>query len=174
KLNLEHIKTNIVDSGENPDDHPIVKAMESWINAQRFTFLTEVNLGSWSGISTRKMAEEADCLNIYNFAYQPFSAAAHNMWNHVDKYNLIFCQNPLHKYHKIPIDSDLGIDVDYLYRAAKYVEKSFKLFDLKTNVETKLPSAFEKFSEEINSIEEFLKNSENIENNKINKQQFVV
>ena len=34
------------------------------------------------------------------------------------------------------------VDPDYLYRAAKYVDKSFKLFDEKTAVAVSAPSAF--------------------------------
>ena len=42
--------------------------------------------------------------HFYDFVYTPFSAAVHNMWHHVARYNLTYCDNPLHRYHRIPID----------------------------------------------------------------------
>jgi hypothetical protein len=128
--------------GIDPDDDRVVKAMEAWVNSQRYLFLTEVNVGSWSGKDTRSMAQEAGCLDLYNFAYTPFSATSHSLWHHVSRYNLIMCSNPLHGLHRVPIDPpDTTADPDYLYRAARYVEKSFKLFDERTSVEVDTPSA---------------------------------
>jgi hypothetical protein len=37
-----------------------------WLKSQRIPQLLEVNLGSWSGLTVRKMAEEAECLDFYN------------------------------------------------------------------------------------------------------------
>lgn len=143
KLMLEHYKTHFKSLGEDVENHPFILGIEGWINSQRFTFLTEVDVGSWSEIDTRRMAEEANCKDIYDFAFTPFSSCTHSMWNHVCKYNLRNWSNPLHRYHGIPIDPALFPDFDYLYRAAKYVEKTFKLFDKQTKVKVKISSAFE-------------------------------
>ncbi len=43
-----------------------VQAGEAWVNAQRFEFLTEVNVGSWSEQPVRDMAEEAGGLDAGN------------------------------------------------------------------------------------------------------------
>ncbi len=65
------------------------------------------------------------------------------MWQHVSRYNLITCTNPLHGYHQVPIDPPTNwIEPDFLYRAAKYVQKSFDLFDEKTLIKVSAPSAF--------------------------------
>ena len=117
--------------------------MESWINSQQYTFLTEVNVGSWSGIDIRTMSIEAGCNDLYNFAYVPFSGATHSMWQHVSRHNLITCTNPLHGYHHVPIDQpDTWVEPDFLYRAAKYVQKSYELFDEKTSIKVSALSAF--------------------------------
>ena len=71
KLNIEHYERN---KDKDPLVEKIIDAKKGWIEMQRYYFLTEVNVGSWSGLSTRKMAEEADCLDLYNYAYTPFSA----------------------------------------------------------------------------------------------------
>jgi len=143
KLYLEHLKAELKALGENVEEASYIKEMEQWLNSQRWTFLTEVNIGSWSGIDTRKMAEDAECLDLYRLAYTPFSAAVHSMWNHVGRLNLETCSNPLHRYHRVPCDPALPVDVDFLYRAAKYVAKTFDLFDKKTGVVAEVPSGFE-------------------------------
>lgn len=150
KLNLEYRKAALAADGIDSEKDPLVKATETWIDSQRYTFLTEVNVGSWSGKSTRDMANEAGCLDLYRYAYTPFSAATHSMWTQISKYNLVTCPNPLHGYHKIPIDSPANyIDPDYLYRAAKYVNKSFRLFDKKTGVRVNTSSALESLAKSL-------------------------
>lgn len=152
KLMLEHRKKQLVAEGIDPSKDELIEAGERWLNSQRWSFLTEVNVGSWSEMPVREMAEEADCLDLYRFAYTPFSAATHNMWHHISRLNLRFCKNPLHRYHKIPIDPDVSPDPDFLYRAAKYVEKSFRLFDGSFSIESGVPSAFEKL---VSALERF-------------------
>lgn len=127
KLILEHRKAKHKDA--DVIDQKINDAYEGWANTQRYTFLTDVNIGSWSGISTRKMAEEAGCLDFYNYVYITFSPATHSMWNHVGRFNVMPCQNPLHKYHLVPCDPDLPNDIFNFYLSAKYLEKTFRLFD---------------------------------------------
>lgn len=142
KLALEHYLSTLDPDEDDPEEDPIVQARRAWIDGQRWTFLTDVNLGSWSGKSTRAMAQEADCMGIYNHAYQPFSAATHNMWNHVARYNLQYCDNPLHRYHRVPIDPEIGADPDFLYRAAKYVARVFETFDEKSGLNVDVASGF--------------------------------
>jgi hypothetical protein len=98
------------------------------------------------------MAEEASCLDLYRYAYTPFSAATHSMWHHINRYNLTECPNPLHRHHNILIDPLMETDVDYLYRAAKYVQKTFNLFDRKTSVKSDVPSAL---AELVQALERF-------------------
>lgn len=152
KLDIEHRRKLMEEAGKNADDDPLIEHKEAWLNSQRFTFLTEVNVGSWSGIDVRAMSEDTGQRDLYHYAYVPFSAAIHNMWHHVSRYNLIKCPNPLHAYHKVPIDPFLPPDIDYFYRAAKYVEKAFKLFDEKTGVKISLPSAFDMLIQFLESL----------------------
>ncbi len=143
KLDIEHRKPRLKEGDEDSENAILIKALEAWANSQRYTFLTEVELGSWSGINTRQMAEEADCIDFYNYVYTPFSAATHSMWHHISRYNLQTCTNPLHGYHRIPIDPDIEPSVHYFYLAAKYLQKTFKTFDSKTELKPKSESAFD-------------------------------
>ncbi|MBU1121252.1 MAG: hypothetical protein KKF54_00945 [Candidatus Omnitrophica bacterium] len=128
KLFIEHLKAG-VEENDDEDIKKLIKYKEEWLESQRREFLTEVNVGSWSGLGTREMANEADCDSLYKYAYAPFSGATHNMWQHISRFNLKYCKNPLHKYHKIPSVDRASLDPDYLYRSAKYVDKSFALVD---------------------------------------------
>ena len=167
KLTLEHHKNDLVQRGEKPEDYPYIKEWETWLNGQRFTFMTEVNVGSWSGHDVRSMAEDAGCLDLYRFAYTPFSSAAHSMWHHIVRYNLRNCSNSLHMYHRIPSVEEAPFDIDYLYRAAKYVAKTFSLFDEKTGISPNIASAFEileKTLEAYSSTEEVSEGEHRVDN----------
>lgn len=147
KLQLEHRKAQITNRKPTPEEKMLIEASEAWINSQRFTFLTEVNVGSWSGITTRKMAEEADCIDFYNYVYNPFSACTHSMWHHIARYNLRQCANPLHQYHQVPEDPELPMDPYNFYLAAMYLQKTFSAFDEKFGIQVDVPSAYEHFCE---------------------------
>ena len=152
KLQLEHRKTQIGDREPTPEEKMLIEASEAWINSQRFTFLTEVNVGSWSGIPIRQMAEEAECIDFYNYVYSPFSACAHSMWHHIARYNLRQCANPLHQYHQVPEDHELPMDPYNLYLAAKYLQKSFCAFDKKFSIKVDVTSAYECLCEELEKL----------------------
>ena len=77
KLWLEHFKMSLVKRGEKePEKNQIVKAITIQLNAERFEHITEVSVGAWSERSTRQMAEEAGCLDLYRLAARGKSPAA--------------------------------------------------------------------------------------------------
>lgn len=150
KLQLEHRKKQAEKEGRNPDDDPSIEMWEDWINSQRYTFLTEVDVGSWSGLNTRQMAEEAGCIDFYNYVYAPFSPAVHSMWNHISLYNLKRCDNPLHRHHQVPdTRRDVGSDVHNLYLAAKYLNKAFRKFDEKMKINVEAQNSFQRLCKAI-------------------------
>jgi len=153
KLMIEHRKKDLEKKGvKNPEKTPEIKGREAWVNSQRFTFLTTVSVGSWADRDTRSMAEEANCLDFYRYAYTPFSSAVHSQWDHISRYNLVSCSNPLHRYHYVPVDPELPPDPDYFYRAAKYVRKAFKLFDDKLSIKVGTKSAFEQLNSDLEAL----------------------
>lgn len=150
KLQIEHLKADA-----DTDDEQIrqlIELKESWLNSQRRDFMTEVNVGNWAGLNTRQMAIESGCEGLYKFAYTPFSGVAHNMWQHVSVYNLKPCANPMHKFHKVATIREVPIDPDYVYRSAKYVDRTYKSIDEKYNLKigTKMP--LEYFVEEFDKL----------------------
>jgi hypothetical protein len=129
KLELEHRRADLATREAKVGELDYIQIQENWINRQRAVFLTDVNVGSWSGISTRTMADEAGCLDFYNYVYTPFSSCVHSTWSHVARYNLSPCNNPLHRYHSVPAIIDPPPDPDYLHLAARYLQKTFAKFD---------------------------------------------
>jgi uncharacterized protein DUF5677 len=141
KLHIEQLKSILGE--QEPDDRArlqkAIDAREAWVNAQHFAFLQDVDVGSWSGMSTRQMAEEADCMSLYNFAYTPWSFAAHGMWNHIACFDATPGQEPLHKHIWVPTNFDHGRQTDVIINATKYFDKLCTLvvthFGLKVQVE---------------------------------------
>ena len=88
-----------------------------------------MNLGSWSGLNTRKMAEEAGFIDFYNYVYQPFSGVAHSNWAHISMFNTVPCENPAHRSHRAPALVTTEPDPHWLFLAAKYLSKTLDHFD---------------------------------------------
>ena len=138
KLFLEYLQNESDQAPPGELDERIAQMIEmrkAWLNSQLLEWAIEVNVGSWSGKTTREMAEEAGCESLYKFAYVPFSGPTHSMWQHVGVYNVVPCENPLHKNHRIPVIPDMGIEPDYLYRSAKYVSRTYELLTEKLGLQ---------------------------------------
>ncbi len=132
-LLLEHRKASIREQGLDPDEDETTKEWEQSLNSERYTFLTDVNVGSW-GPSPREMAEETDLLELHQFDYAHWSGTTHNMWQHIYRFNLKYCENPLHGYHRVPSLPYLGPMPELLLRAAEYFDKSIEVFDKATEI----------------------------------------
>jgi hypothetical protein len=68
------------------------------------------------------MADEVGEIEFYNHCYTPYSAGVHSMWHHIGIYNLKGCQNPLHKFHKVPHVPEFDGDAHFLVLAGKYLQ----------------------------------------------------
>lgn len=148
KLVVKHRTEEIELLGIDASEDFILNGSKAWIESHRYSFLIDVNLsGSWSGLDTRRMAEEAGCRDFYRFTYPMFSSTVHSTWNHVGKFDLIPCKNPLHAAHRIPIEEPIPLNSDFLFLAAKYLEKTFKLVDQKLNIHLDIESTFERLFE---------------------------
>jgi hypothetical protein len=148
KLQIEHLQSSL-DGHAAEEEQNVTRAFielrKRWLNDQLFDFLTVVDVGSWSGKSTREMAEEADCLDLYNYAYSPFSSSAHSMWTHIARHDLKKCRNPMHKKHRMPyINEKFDFSFDDLINSAKYLQKAYCLVDkkLKLCCHTPLPKNY--------------------------------
>ncbi len=142
KLELEHRRAELGGRQLSVEEVAFFEASERWIDTQRLRFLQDVDLGKWAGLSVRQMADEADCIDFYNFVYTPFSACAHSMWHHIGRYNLTECQNPLHRFHRVPVSSEHERDIYYFVLAAKYLAQTMDKFAKGTNINVTCPSSY--------------------------------
>ncbi|TGQ52142.1 hypothetical protein EN836_21280 [Mesorhizobium sp. M1C.F.Ca.ET.193.01.1.1] len=132
KLQIAHQK-RALETAADPDDadelRQMIELWSGWLAGQRMEAFVEVNLGSWSGLNIRKMAEEAGFIDFYNYVYQPFSGVVHSNWAHVSMFNTIHCENPAHRWHRGAAIAPGSFDLSWLYLASKYLSKTFDHFD---------------------------------------------
>lgn len=152
KLLLEHEKARLAEQGINPSEDQDIQKWERWLNAQRYTDLTEVNVGDWAGVNLREMADEAGYLDLHRVDYARWSGATHNMWHHLVRFNLEHCQNPLHGFHRRPVVPHMSPDPHYLQWATEYLDATFMLFDEKTGVQVDGPTAVESLDQELQRV----------------------
>lgn len=152
KLQIERHKQTWPDEPPDDQEKAMVGFLERWLDSQRYSFFTEVNVGSWSQKSVRDMAQEAGIGDFYDYVYTPFSACTHSMWHHVEQYNLKRCRNPLHGYHRVPTIVDLGPEADNALLAAKYLDKSIRTFDDAFGVKIECESSRENLSRGLEAV----------------------
>ena len=148
KLFVEYLEEELHDNPDGYDAEAVremIRMRKSWLNSQIAEWATEVNIGSWSGISTREMAKEIGRESIYKFAYVPFSGPAHNMWQHVGIYNMKLCTNPLHKHHLVPMLPKSKLHPDFMYNSAKYLSLTYELIDDNLGTTSDLPLPIDYF-----------------------------
>ena len=145
KLQLAHRERelqSLVDPKERAIAEQMISIHKSWLDAQRMEQLVAVNLGSWSGMSARRMAEETGDLDFYNYVYQPFSSCVHSDWSHISMFNAAYCENPAHGWHRSPALIDIDPDAFWLHLAAKYFSKTLDQFDRATGLRNLPDEAF--------------------------------
>jgi len=147
KLVIKHRTEEMKTNNLNPDEDELLQASKWWIEEHKYSFYIDVNLGaSWSGLDLREMADQANCGDFYRYTYPMFSSTAHSRWNHIGKFDLTVCADPLHGMHRVPVVLGADyIDPQYWFLAAKYLDKTFLLIDSSLNIDGKIASAFKEF-----------------------------
>lgn len=122
KLMHERYKDEIEKQINNTvEDDEFLQISQKIIDNEKYHFLLDVNVGSWSGV--RKMAIEADCKDFYDFVFSPLSESAHGTWNHVMRFNLAEVNDPLTMYIKKPFIRNSSPDFHYAELSIKYMDK---------------------------------------------------
>ena len=150
-LLLEHAKENLHESGADPEKDPAIGTWGQWLNGQRYTSLTVVNVGNWS-TDLRKMAKEAGLIELHRNDYARWSSTTHDMWHHVVRFNIQPCTNPLHGFHGVPSIPQLAPEPELLQRAAEYVDLAIRSFDEATGTSVGGLSSVEVLDRELQKI----------------------
>ena len=152
KLQIEHRKKQMEADGYSVVDDPGLGHLQSWLSSQEIAPLVEVNVGSWSGKSVREMAEEAGCIDFYNYSFAPLSGCVHSTWAHVSRMNLVPSANPLHRLISVPVVQSLPFDLGHLEIVARYVNKTFRLFDEQLGLEFGAECSYDWLITELESL----------------------
>lgn len=146
KLQVEKRSAILEEQGKDPSADKIIQSQNQWINFHRYTFLTTVDVGSWSGISVRQMAIDSGCKDFYDLVYDPFSNCTHSSWNHIGKYNVQISENPLHKFLRVPFVHPGEISSFYATLSIKYLSMVFDSFEDKFFVKNNNESLLDIYS----------------------------
>jgi len=64
--------------------------------------MLDIELGHWTKKDARRLASEAGMEKLYRLVYSPTSGELHGSWLSLKDSNLTICEEPLHRYHRIP------------------------------------------------------------------------
>lgn len=98
KLLMLHLQDNYPN-----DKSPEGLSMEEMADGHGFTpELIDIELGNWAKKDTRKLAIEAGMERYYRLVYSPASGDLHGSWMSLKRSNLVYCNEPLHRFHRLP------------------------------------------------------------------------
>jgi hypothetical protein len=79
------------------------ETLEALANEDFFQEFVNIDLGSWSGLDLRKMAEQSGTKDDYDRFYGWTSTFVHGQWAAVRDAVFATCLNPLHRVHRVPM-----------------------------------------------------------------------
>lgn len=108
KLMRAHIEEAMSEQGgeENAKLSALASFLDGRIGGQGAEMMMEVSVHpSFAGgsVNTRSMAEDVGMQDLYSRVFQPLSASVHGEWSALDNYVVDRCMNPLHRFHRIPV-----------------------------------------------------------------------
>lgn len=107
KLHLEEYRDSL--DNPSPDLDRNIEYLNALVNQDIWEEFQDISIeGNFAGVDTRKMADQVGLLSEYRLLFAPASASVHGEWAALDQYVLTVCENPLHRWHRIPRD-DLDI-----------------------------------------------------------------
>ena len=154
KLQIEHLKVALdtVPAEDREALEQRIEIQQAWLNSQHYSFLQQVDVGSWSGISTREMAKEAGCLDLYNHAYTGWSHAAHGTWNHIGRFDAWPSKEALHKHIWQPANLEHGQYIDVVIQGTKYFDDLCGLIVNEFKLKMTVPRPNDWLGERLNAL----------------------
>jgi hypothetical protein len=98
---LALLKYEMLDGGQPNLVRP--ETLEALANEDFFQEFVNIDLGSWSGLDLRKMAEQSGTKDDYDRFYGWTSTFVHGQWAAVRDAVFATCLNPLHRVHRVPM-----------------------------------------------------------------------
>ena len=85
--------------------------------------LMDIELGHWAGKDTRKLAQDAGMEKFYRLVFTPTSSHLHGSWMSLKHSNLCHCNEPLHRFHRLPTYLEPPLFVDTMIAAQGMFEE---------------------------------------------------
>jgi hypothetical protein len=113
------------------------KELPSFVNLENLHYLAnedvwqefvDINVGAWDSTDLRKRAEKSRTKHIYDKFYDWTSGYVHCHWGAVRDSVLTTCLNPLHRYHRIPLEIP-RLQNDVIPDACKLVDQTLDILD---------------------------------------------
>ena len=104
-----------------------VAAIAAELGGGIYPELIEIDLAGWTKKNARQLALDAQFEKHYKLIYDPASSDIHGTWTSLKKSNLIYCENPLHRYHRLPIFFDPPLFLQSVRAAQEIYLKCFKV-----------------------------------------------
>ncbi len=155
KLLMLHLE-DLSDAGQIQDVEDTIEHLRSIVNEELWEEFQDVDLGgNFSGKDIRSMAIETSLKVEYDTIYSPASANVHGDWTSVAMFNMNYCLNPLHRFHRIPRYDEMGREFPFrpLLTALKLFKSSlttiFSAYDCDKDRKTRLRAILKETEKQI-------------------------
>jgi hypothetical protein len=112
----------------NIPDFVNIETLHELANEDRWQEFQDINFGSWAQKSLRKISEEANCKELYDIFYDWTSGYLHGHWAAVKDSVFTICNNPLHRFHRIPLQTHRSLE-DILQDSCLIVDKILEIIE---------------------------------------------
>ncbi len=108
---------------EGKDVAGIAEELGGGINPE----LIDIELSWWTKKDARRLAKDSGFEDLYKLVFDPASSDIHGNWTSIRKTNLIYCKQPLHRFHKIPAFVDPPMYLQAILVAQKIYLRCLKI-----------------------------------------------
>lgn len=133
KLQIERLKERLCGLTESSESYRSlaqqIEQREALLSTDQYSFLIDVNVGSWSDKNLRSLAIESGKEDLYKTFFDAFSNATHGTWNMIIKHSMKHSNNPLHRYKLRPYLCAPQSDISWASAITNWMEESFEIFD---------------------------------------------
>jgi hypothetical protein len=133
KLQKLHIE-KLVDAGALPSDwESRVDALQQQIDLERWEETIQIDLGRWTDADIREIATSVGLKAEYDLFYAPGSAHMHGEWSSLIETVLTPCRDPLHRFHRVPLELRLvPQNPRFLVSALDLLDQTFRSWRVAT------------------------------------------
>jgi len=119
--------------------HVDIDVLNQLANEDMWQEFVSIDVGQWTGLTVRKMAEIAGVKDIYDKYYVWPSGFVHAHWSAVRDSVFGICANPLHRFHRIPRPTRLDMQdvcfdaIEVMNGTLELVDRAYPSFNLRFN-----------------------------------------